>query len=236
MHDATALNIGATLPRALGVVAPACIVAASYLRFGDGPGPMQLLGVVISRIGGLAILTELCPERPGGMTFNGGDLIIILNLVVCAEGACLACAGTVHTKLPVRLCRHLGRSHPLPFATWEDSAWGGERIAGAQQIGIGSPQHALPLLATPGIGFGDAKKDQQLEAMADGRSDQAHPARRGRVDFQGLERRCATVRTICKSPPMRSAGHIMGFAVRRMSAPSLVMSRRMRVEAASRHV
>ena len=72
----TALNMGV-----VGSVAPAFIVAASYLLFRDGLGPIQLFGVALSLVGVLAINAQLHPERLLALSFNGGDLIILVNMV-----------------------------------------------------------------------------------------------------------------------------------------------------------
>ena len=88
----TALNMGV-----VGSVSPAFIVAASYVLFRDGLGPLQLFGVAVSLIGVLAIITQLYPERLLDLTLNGGDLIIIVNMVFWAiYCACLRLRPAVH--------------------------------------------------------------------------------------------------------------------------------------------
>jgi drug/metabolite transporter (DMT)-like permease len=72
----TALNMGV-----VGSVAPAFIVAASYILFRDGLGPIQLLGVTVSLAGVLAIVSHLSLAQLVALDFNGGDLIIIVNMV-----------------------------------------------------------------------------------------------------------------------------------------------------------
>jgi hypothetical protein len=54
--------------------------------------------VVVSLIGVLAIITQLYPERLLELTFNGGDLLIIVNMVFWAVYcACLRLRPAVHT-------------------------------------------------------------------------------------------------------------------------------------------
>jgi drug/metabolite transporter (DMT)-like permease len=88
----TALNMGV-----VGSVSPAFIVAASYILFRDRLGPSQLFGVGVSLVGVLAIVTQLDPERLLSLTFNGGDLIIIVNMAFWAVYcACLHLRPAVH--------------------------------------------------------------------------------------------------------------------------------------------
>jgi drug/metabolite transporter (DMT)-like permease len=93
LNYTTALNMGV-----VGSVAPAFIVIASYLLFGDRLNTRQTIGVVVSLSGVLAIVSQLSLERLVTFTFNAGDLIIILNMVLWAiYSACLRLAPPVHT-------------------------------------------------------------------------------------------------------------------------------------------
>jgi drug/metabolite transporter (DMT)-like permease len=114
----TAINMGV-----VGSVAPAFIVAASFLLFGDRLGLTQLSGVAVSLVGVLAIVSQLHPERLLELTFNGGDLIIIANMVLWGVYcACLRLRPDVHPMsflFVVAIYALLGN---LPFAIWEHAA------------------------------------------------------------------------------------------------------------------
>jgi drug/metabolite transporter (DMT)-like permease len=114
----TALNMGV-----VGSVSPAFIVAASYLLFRDGLGPLQLFGVAVSLVGVLAIITQLYPERLLDLAFNGGDLIIIVNMVFWATYcACLRLRPTVHPLSFLFALAPISAIGTLPFAAWEYTA------------------------------------------------------------------------------------------------------------------
>src|SRR5262245_11921648 len=92
MQYTTAINMGV-----VGSVAPAFIVATSFILFGDRMGAMQLTGVGISLVGVLAIVTQLHPEKLFELGFNVGDLIIITNMVLWGiYCACLRLRPDVH--------------------------------------------------------------------------------------------------------------------------------------------
>jgi drug/metabolite transporter (DMT)-like permease len=111
----TALNMGV-----VGSVSPAFIVAASYLLFRDGLGPVQLFGVVVSLAGVLAIVTQLQPERLLSLTFNGGDLIILVNMVFWAiYCACLRLRPAIHPMSFLFAISGIAALGNVPFAAWE---------------------------------------------------------------------------------------------------------------------
>ena len=111
----TALNMGV-----VGSVSPAFIVAASYILFGDRLGPSQLFGVAVSLVGVLAIVTQLDPERLSSLTFNGGDLIIIVNMVFWAVYcACLRLRPAVHPMSFLFAIAYVSALANAPFAAWE---------------------------------------------------------------------------------------------------------------------
>ena len=115
LHFTTALNMGV-----VGSVAPAFIVAASWLLFRDRLSWLQLLGVMISLSGVLAIVSRLDVARLASLSFNGGDLIIIANMVLWAiYTACLRLRPDVHPMtfmLAMAVVAGLGN---LPFALLE---------------------------------------------------------------------------------------------------------------------
>jgi drug/metabolite transporter (DMT)-like permease len=111
----TALNMGV-----VGSVSPAFIVAASYLLFRDRLGPIQLFGVVVSLVGVLAIVTQLYPERLLSLTFNSGDVLIIVNMVFWAVYcACLRLRPAVHPMSFLFAIAGIAALGNLPFAALE---------------------------------------------------------------------------------------------------------------------
>ncbi len=114
----TALNMGV-----VGSVSPAFIVAASYILFRHGLGPSQLFGVAVSLVGVLAIVSQLYPERLLSLTFNAGDLIIILNMVFWAiYCACLHLRPAVHPMSFLFAIAYVSALGNAPFAAWEYAA------------------------------------------------------------------------------------------------------------------
>jgi uncharacterized membrane protein len=107
----TAINMGV-----VGSVSPAFIVAASFLLFGDRMSLRQLLGVAVSLIGVLAIVTRLQPDLLLSLSFNGGDLMILANMVLWSVYcACLR---------RQRSLRRLGICHRLSAARRRGDARG----------------------------------------------------------------------------------------------------------------
>jgi drug/metabolite transporter (DMT)-like permease len=114
----TAINMGV-----VGSVAPAFIVAASFILFGDRMGFTQLTGVGISLTGVLAIVTQLHPENLFQLTFNTGDLIIITNMVLWAiYCACLRLRPDVHPLSFLFALSIVALIGNVPFALWEHAS------------------------------------------------------------------------------------------------------------------
>jgi drug/metabolite transporter (DMT)-like permease len=115
LHFTTALNMGV-----VGSVAPAFIVAASWLLFRERLSPLQLGGVLVSLSGVLAIVSRLDLARLAGLSFNAGDLIIIANMTLWAVYAsCLRVRPVIHAAsfmLAMAVFSALGN---LPFAMGE---------------------------------------------------------------------------------------------------------------------
>src|SRR5262245_14523924 len=115
LHFTTALNMGV-----VGSVAPAFIVAASWLLFRERLSLLQLAGVLVSLAGVLAIVSRLDLARLAGLSFNAGDLIIIANMTLWAVYAsCLRVRPAVHAAsfmLAMAVIAGLGN---LPFAAGE---------------------------------------------------------------------------------------------------------------------
>jgi drug/metabolite transporter (DMT)-like permease len=115
LHFTTALNMGV-----VGSVAPAFIVAASWLLFRERLAPLQLVGVLISLSGVLAIVSRLDVVRMAGLSFNSGDLIIIANMMLWAiYAACLRARPRVHATTFMLAMAVLSALGNLPFAMGE---------------------------------------------------------------------------------------------------------------------
>jgi drug/metabolite transporter (DMT)-like permease len=112
-------------------VAPAFILIASFAIFRDRIGRIQVLGIVISFLGVLVIVTRGHPETIMALAFNGGDVLVVFNMALWAiYSACLRLRPGVHplsfmlaisiisglANLPAAVAEHaLGM--PLPW-TW----------------------------------------------------------------------------------------------------------------------
>jgi drug/metabolite transporter (DMT)-like permease len=115
LHFTTALNMGL-----VGSVAPAFIVAGSWLLFGDRLSFVQLIGVTISLSGVLVIVSRLDLGRLASFSFNGGDLIIIANMVFWAVYcACLRLRPDVHPMTFMLGFALIAGVSNLPFAALE---------------------------------------------------------------------------------------------------------------------
>lgn len=115
----TALNMGV-----VGSIAPAFIVTASYLLFGDRMGPRQLVGVLISLAGVLAIVCKLHPELLASLSFNFGDVLVIVNMLMWAiYSACLRLRPPVQPMSFIFAISVVALVANLPVAAGE-YAWG----------------------------------------------------------------------------------------------------------------
>jgi drug/metabolite transporter (DMT)-like permease len=115
LHFTTALNMGV-----VGSVAPAFIVAASWLLFRERLAPLQLAGVLVSLLGTLAIVSRLDLGRIAGFSFNAGDLIIIANMVLWAVYAsCLRVRPAIHATTFMLSMAAISAVGNLPFAMGE---------------------------------------------------------------------------------------------------------------------
>lgn len=114
----TAMNMGV-----VGSIAPAFIVAASFLLFGDRMGAVQLLGVGVSLVGVLAIVCRLHPELLGSLSFNIGDLLVIANMLLWAiYSACLRLRPQISAISFMFAIAVVACLANLPFAAWEYGA------------------------------------------------------------------------------------------------------------------
>jgi drug/metabolite transporter (DMT)-like permease len=73
----TALNVSV-----MNSLAPLCIAAASALMFGERLTAGQTIGIAISLLGVLAIITRLDGGVLTHFSFNTGDILILINMVL----------------------------------------------------------------------------------------------------------------------------------------------------------
>lgn len=115
LNYTTALNMGV-----VGSVAPAFIVLASFLLFGDRLGTVQLAGVAVSFLGVLAIVSRLDPGMLASLTFNSGDLIIIGNMSLWAiYSSCVRLRPDIGPMSFMFALSLVGLISNLPFGVWE---------------------------------------------------------------------------------------------------------------------
>jgi drug/metabolite transporter (DMT)-like permease len=115
LNYTTALNMGV-----VGSVAPALIVGMSWLLFRERLAPVQLLGVLVSLCGVLAIVSRLSLARLVGLSFNSGDLIIIANMAFWAiYASCLRARPDVHATSFMLAIAVISAVGNLPFAAAE---------------------------------------------------------------------------------------------------------------------
>ncbi len=115
LHFTTALNMGV-----VGSISPAFIVAASWILFRDRLSPLQLVGVMISLSGVLVIVSRLDLARLASFSFNGGDLVIIANMVLWAiYCACLRLRPDIHPMTFMLAMAVIAGIGNVPFAALE---------------------------------------------------------------------------------------------------------------------
>lgn len=115
LHFTTALNMGV-----VGSVAPAFIVAASWILFRDRLTLFQLFGVLVSLSGVLAIVSQLDLGKLAAFSFNGGDLVIIANMMLWAiYSACLRLRPGIHPMTFILSMAVISGLGNLPFAALE---------------------------------------------------------------------------------------------------------------------
>ena len=79
LHYTTVVNMGM-----LNSVAPAMLALAGFLIFRDALRPLQVLGIVVSLSGVLAIVSRLDLSVLQALEFNRGDVIIFANMALFA--------------------------------------------------------------------------------------------------------------------------------------------------------
>ncbi len=114
----TALNMGV-----MNSVAPALIALASFLIFRDRISWLQALGIAISLSGVVAIVSKLDGDALRTLSFNGGDLILVLNMSLWAiYSACLRLRPKIATTSFLFTLAFSAALVTLPFAAVEYAA------------------------------------------------------------------------------------------------------------------
>jgi drug/metabolite transporter (DMT)-like permease len=113
----TALNVSV-----MNSLAPVFIAAASAAMFGDRLSAGQFAGIVISLFGVLAIVTRLDPAVLRHLTFNVGDIIVFINMVLWAVySASLRWRPKIHPLSFMFIFALISGIAMIPAFAWEHS-------------------------------------------------------------------------------------------------------------------
>ena len=116
----TALNVSV-----LNSVAPVFIVMAGWLLFADRVGLLQALGIAVSFVGVLAIISRGDPQALASLGFNRGDVIILFNMGLWAlYSASLRKRGAMHWVSFTFILAAISALATMPF-------WLAEHLSGA---------------------------------------------------------------------------------------------------------
>lgn len=111
----TALNVSV-----LNSITPAAIVAVSAIFFRDRLSLVQNLGIVVSSLGVLLIVTRGQFQSLGELDFNAGDIIIFLNMVLFAVYSCvLRKLPKLHWLTSIYMLAVVAAVALAPFSLWE---------------------------------------------------------------------------------------------------------------------
>jgi drug/metabolite transporter (DMT)-like permease len=114
----SALNVSV-----LNSLVPVLIVAAGALVFRDRIAVAQIVGIMASLIGVLAIVTRGSPEALIALEVSRGDLIILLNMAIFAVyAACLRLRPQVHWLSFMFMLAVISTVATFPFFVWESLA------------------------------------------------------------------------------------------------------------------
>ena len=103
-------------------LAPVFIAAAGAVMFRDRLTSGQLIGIAISLLGVLAIITKLDPDVLTHFTFNTGDIIIFINMVLWAVySASLRWRPPIHPLSFMFMFALISGVAMLPAFAWEYS-------------------------------------------------------------------------------------------------------------------
>jgi drug/metabolite transporter (DMT)-like permease len=113
----TALNVAV-----FNSVVPVCIILANLAIFRERVYWVQIEGIVISLIGVLAIIAKGDGSRLAELNFNGGDLLIIANMLLFGVySSCLRLKPNVHWLTFVMALAVVSSVINIPLAAWEMS-------------------------------------------------------------------------------------------------------------------
>jgi drug/metabolite transporter (DMT)-like permease len=118
----SALNVSV-----LNSLVPVLIVGTGAVLFRDRISPPQLAGIAVSSLGVLIIIGHGSPQALLHLQFNGGDLIIVFNMLVFAVyAACLRLRPPMHALSFIFVFAVLSTLLTAPFAVVE--FWRGARF------------------------------------------------------------------------------------------------------------
>lgn len=115
LHYTTALNVSV-----LNSLAPVFMVVAAAILFKDFMVPRQITGVVVSLAGVLVIISRGDWESLADLRFNGGDILVIVNMLVWAVfSACIRLKPPIHWLSFLFVLGVISIVCTFPFAVWE---------------------------------------------------------------------------------------------------------------------
>jgi len=113
----TALNVSV-----MNSLAPVFIGAAGAVMFRDRLTPGQFAGIAVSLLGVLAIITQLDPGVLTHLTFNVGDIIILINMAIWGVySASLRWRPAIHPLSFMVMFALISGVAMLPAFAWEHS-------------------------------------------------------------------------------------------------------------------
>jgi drug/metabolite transporter (DMT)-like permease len=111
----SALNVSV-----LNSLVPILIIAAGALIFRDRVTPRQAVGITFSLTGVLVVVAHGTIKTVVDVSFNAGDLIIVLNMAVFAiYAACLRLRPRVHWLSFMFALSSISAAMTMPFFIWE---------------------------------------------------------------------------------------------------------------------
>ena len=117
--------VGLTYTTALNVavfnsIVPVCIILANLAIFRERVHWMQIEGIIISLIGVLAIISKGDGQRLASLNFNGGDILVIANMLLFGVySTCLRLKPNVHWLTFVMALAVISGVANIPLAAWE---------------------------------------------------------------------------------------------------------------------
>jgi drug/metabolite transporter (DMT)-like permease len=128
----TALNVSV-----LNSITPAAIVAVSAVFFRDRLSAVQIIGILVSSVGVLFIITHGNFQRLQDIDFNRGDIIILINMILFAVYSCvLRKLPKLHWLTFIFLLATISTVALAPFSAWEIASGQTFRISTATVLAI----------------------------------------------------------------------------------------------------